>query len=397
MNVSATSTSPAPLPEAAGGTGDAAADAYFEACLGIRAAALLAPIEGTAPAGPWLRGAPGYRRIEQARRSDDATLPMGPWAVELKHADWPQVSTLGTELLATASKDLQLAAWLLEAEVHQRGFQALAPCLQLIRALCARWWPLLHPLVDDDGDFEARANIVRWINEKLPTALSLVPLVSHGERVASWSQWELAHHYERIRAAHGDLPEEAREAATLDALHALLAGMPPDVLVASHAELAAARAAIEDLEHELRARMHDQAPSLGKLDGLLARAQAPLRAEVVRRGGSLERAQEDAPPDDATGQAEDSAGDAAVTSPHVATVASDDREAAYRQLAAIAEVLVRVEPHSPVPYLLRRAVEWGRLDASALYHELFLKAGGQISIFELLGLDGGDAPSGDAS
>ena len=36
------------------------------------------------------------------------------------------------------------------------------------------------------------------------------------------------------------------------------------------------------------------------------------------------------------------------------------REEAYRQLLLIAEYLARTEPHSPVPYLIRRGVEWGK-------------------------------------
>ena len=38
---------------------------------------------------------------------------------------------------------------------------------------------------------------------------------------------------------------------------------------------------------------------------------------------------------------------------------------------------------------------WGRMDTRALYQELFLEKGGQINVFELLGLDPGHA-SGQA-
>jgi type VI secretion system protein ImpA len=39
--------------------------------------------------------------------------------------------------------------------------------------------------------------------------------------------------------------------------------------------------------------------------------------------------------------------------------APSDRDAAYRALAEIAAFLRRVEPHSPTPYLIERAVRWG--------------------------------------
>ena len=45
------------------------------------------------------------------------------------------------------------------------------------------------------------------------------------------------------------------------------------------------------------------------------------------------------------------------------------REEAYRQLLLIAEYLARTEPHSPVPYLIRRGVEWGNKPLSELLGE----------------------------
>jgi type VI secretion system protein ImpA len=45
---------------------------------------------------------------------------------------------------------------------------------------------------------------------------------------------------------------------------------------------------------------------------------------------------------------------------------------------------MQVEPHSPVPYLIRRAVAWGQLNAAELYQEVFQKSGGRIDVFDLL-------------
>jgi type VI secretion system protein ImpA len=46
------------------------------------------------------------------------------------------------------------------------------------------------------------------------------------------------------------------------------------------------------------------------------------------------------------------------------------RDAAYRQLAEVAAALERLEPHSPVPYLIRRAVELRALRFPELVEEL---------------------------
>ncbi|MDE2154556.1 MAG: type VI secretion system protein TssA [Xanthomonadaceae bacterium] len=359
-------------------------DGYFGRYLGVALEQLLAPIDGMHPAGLPVYGTMAYRMVEQARRGDDATLPMGAWAVDLKRPNWPKVSSSIIKVLGGTAKDLQLASWLLEAEIQQRGFAALAPCMTLLRGLCDVWWDALHPQ-PDNGDFDARINIVRWMNEKLLAPLSLIPLIGDGEQVASWSQWELAHYHERLRAMHGELPEEARGAATIKDLRELLCAAPLTDLRERHAELAMARTALADLEESLRGHLGSDAPSLGKLDDLLARVQGPLRGEMARRGVPLLREAE------AAVDADDGhaiAMECDEEQPDPSDEALPDREAAYRTLADIAEFLAHIEPHSPVPYLIRRAVSWGRLDAAALYRELFVKSNGQIGVIDLLGLDG---------
>lgn len=51
---------------------------------------------------------------------------------------------------------------------------------------------------------------------------------------------------------------------------------------------------------------------------------------------------------------------------------------------------MRIEPHNPTPYLLQRAVQWGRLDTSELYQEIFVRSGGILNILELLGMEAPD-------
>jgi type VI secretion system ImpA family protein len=345
---------------------------YFEEHLGMSLARLLAPIDAITAAGLSVRGSMMYRMVEQARKGDDATLPMGSWAVELKRANWPKVSRLIGEILTGSAKDLQLASWLLEAEIQQRGYAAIAPCIVLMHGLCETCWDGLHPQ-GDRGDFDARINIVRWVNEKLLRTLSLVPLIGEDDQSASWSDWELAHHYERLGAANGELPPEAEDAATLDDLHRLLASARLGELRDRYAELMAAHGAIEAFEQCLRRQLAQEAPTLSKLDALLTSVQAPIRAELSRREASLPRSSMEVHPDD---DDDDEAG---------AESDLNDRDRAYGVLADIAEFLARIEPHSPVPYLLRRAVAWGGMDAAALHKELYGKNNGQISVADLFG------------
>ena len=82
---------------------------------------LLNPIPGADPAGADLRYDPVYDKIKEARQQDD-DAPQGDWQRQRKVADFALVAKLAGDALAGRSKDLQLAAWLTEAQLHREGF-----------------------------------------------------------------------------------------------------------------------------------------------------------------------------------------------------------------------------------------------------------------------------------
>jgi type VI secretion system protein ImpA len=62
------------------------------------------------------------------------------------------------------------------------------------------------------------------------------------------------------------------------------------------------------------------------------------------------------------------------------------RADAYRQLEGIANFLQSIEPHSPTPYLVRRAVSWGRMPLPELMQEVLREEGDLNRLFKVLGL-----------
>ena len=82
---------------------------------------LLNPVPGENPCGENLRYAAVYDKIKEARREDD-DVPQGDWQYERKTADYPLVVKLAGEVLATKSKDLQIAVWLTEALMKTESF-----------------------------------------------------------------------------------------------------------------------------------------------------------------------------------------------------------------------------------------------------------------------------------
>ena len=155
----------------------------------IDLAALLAPLPGDNPAGEDMRYQPLYDAIKEARRADDL-LDRGDWGRELKTADWDTVITLATEALSQKTKDLMIAAWLMEALLTTEGFAGVKTGLALLEGLLGAFWDHVYPLAED-GDLDYRCGPLEFVNDKLTLLIRTVPLTdSRMGPGYSWLQWQ---------------------------------------------------------------------------------------------------------------------------------------------------------------------------------------------------------------
>jgi type VI secretion system protein ImpA len=358
---------------------------YFGERLGCSLENLLDPIDAGNPAGYSVKGNGVYNTIQNARREDDASLPLGPWEHKLKRADWPVVSRVATEALCSKSKDLQVAVWLLEAQVHQHGFVAVAPGLLLIDGLLRTYWHELYPRDAESGG-EHRANILRSLNNKLPMVLKQLALTCSGTQTDyRLIDWELALHQERLAASTASATETDNDVPDLKTIGAAMAATPLAWYQQLHQQLRDAISLIDRLREAVDFHFAEHEPSFSTLSGLLCQLESLIDSELRRRGVKV------VGESSFSGESEGaSALSLAVEVSHgagSALSAIGDRQQAYAQLEQLAEALLLMDPHSPAPYLVRRAIEWGRLNTAELYHEVFIKLGGQLNIFELLGLE----------
>src|SRR5271165_7344488 len=100
---------------------------------------LLIPIEGPNPSGANLRYDPVYDKIKEARREEDQPPP-GMTERDRKVPDNLLVIKLATDLFTKKTKDLQVAAWLTEAWLKQKGFGGLKDGLALCLGLVDKFW-----------------------------------------------------------------------------------------------------------------------------------------------------------------------------------------------------------------------------------------------------------------
>ncbi|HSU13838.1 type VI secretion system protein TssA [Longimicrobium sp.] len=368
------------------------------------------PISAEKPAGEWLRYDPVYGQLREARREDDATVPQGQWTRELKRADWNGVAALCLEVLEKRSRDLQVAAWLMEAWIRQRGFGGARDAMALMAAMCqAQWESLFPPLEPDDAD--ARNAPFVWVNEKLSILLTLVPITA--PETADSERYDWADLQEALRREaraegapaptprRGDPPPEAAEGPTRTRFAASVSLTPAAFYGALAADTAGAHAAAARLQEILDARLGKDGPTLGRLLETLRQVAAwaadeaeARRVEAVSAALPAWAASETArkaaaavpslpawaasAPEPAAPTEEPMDAPALVPAPPAfaprAAGPVNSREEAYRRLGEAAEYLMRTEPHSPTPYLVRRAVAWGGKSLADLIEE-FLRDG----------------------
>lgn len=374
-----------------------APDAYFQPDL----APLVAALEGAdGPAGPSLRYDPVYAQIREARAQDDPSLPMGEWTRPLKKADWRATETLCTDLLAGRSKDLQVAGWLAEAWVHRHAVQGLRAGAQLLHALADGFWDGVHPRIDD-GDTDTRAAPLVWANDTLAQTLLLhVPLVPWPDGAPPFINlydWQRAVTSE-FGGAGARAGAQGAPASRADILEQ--AGRDPWTLVALDESLVQASAAWDALTAALDARLGPGAPSLSKVAETLTQLRQAVRsllgANDPRDAPILTDEYAPAAPDPQTLPQHTPTLDTMSDAPPPATPAEPalpapdgaiaSRAEAYRLLERVADYLQRTEPHSPTPYLVKRAVAWGRLPLPELMQEVLREEGDLNRYFSMLGL-----------
>jgi type VI secretion system protein ImpA len=356
---------------------------------------LLAPLTGAEPAGRWMRYERTFTDIARLREEDNPLLPMGEWERPLVKADWRKVAQACIQLLDQETKDFQVAAWLCDAWTRTSGLQGLHAGLNLITGMAERYWTSAWPAMEDD-DAERRVAPFVWMNANLPLTLRLSTLllrpVLHRETAVTLLDWERAPSADDAKAQEGEQRNrrEIRESVK-----------PADGEWLKAIDLCSdeALATLERLSHLLDKQLAAASPSLSKLaDAITSLRQAtqsllkelPPPVETMQANSSSDSGTSAAAADSIHPQAipveEQARSTRAGAEINLDITAIGDREQAYAALMSIAVYLQRIEPHSPTPYLIQRAVELGQLNLPDMIRDVSASAGSLDKFFELLGI-----------
>ena len=368
---------------------------------------LLKPIPGPDPAGVSLRHETIYQRIAEARREEDPNLSQGEWQRAIKKADWHAVDNLCRDVLAHQSKDIQIAAWLTEAWLHLEGLDGLTRGITLLECLCQDYWTNIHPRVED-GDIEYRVGPFQWLNENLGLAISLNLNITEStsdlaEGGLTLAKWEDVLRTENLIRKDVNLEKILGASGKPDrSIFMTAVSLTPPVFFKSlFNQLETSKKAVEKLEAVLVQKLLQDSPGLTRIRSVLetiarlarefggAGTPGPTEniegALPVKTRASPQASSTDVganPMDQRKTMESDAIND------DVSTVLPSirSREEAYRKLTEVADYLLRTEPHSPTPYLVMRAVNWGKMPLSELLQELAAGEGDLARIYTLLGM-----------
>lgn len=326
---------------------------------------LLQPIDGENSSGESLRYSGIYDEIAEARRADD-TLNRGDWQEELKVADYRKVIELAVPALKDRSKDLQIAAWLSEALIKQYGFIGLRDSMKLLTGLQDRFWDTVHPEIDE-GDMTGRANAIAWFDTQASLSVMAVPFTGGGGY--SYLDWEDSKIYEfpdNIELL--DTAEQVRLnelKAQAETQRKVTGEMWRKAIAATRrAEVEVTNFAVEECWKELSElnRVIEEKYDRNQMPGLSGFKKA-LDAVHTQIKKLLEekRAEEPDESDEPAGDETVVDADGTVRTVASATGAIQNRRDALKRLAEIADFFQKTEPHSPISYIVTRAVKWGNM------------------------------------
>jgi type VI secretion system protein ImpA len=301
---------------------------------------LIAPIPGDNPAGANL----DYelrRKLDEFRTEfDPAQYGEGSPEREQpkREANWAGVIEQTKSMLSKKSKHILYAARLAEAITMAHSFAGVRDGIKLLRLMFVECWDRMMPPIEEAGDEAARVAQVNWLGDPtsgafFPTKIRKLAMFSSGGTPLSWQSW---------KDGQGDF-ESGADAAPMERCQLLVD------------DISAAIEEVRSFDTVAQEKVPAEPPELGEVSRALNDCLVLARQALARKQGM-----------DTGVPGEEGAAGSATPGAAGGTAQVANREGVYREIDRLAGLLERLEPHSPVPMLLRRAIRLGPLK----FHEL---------------------------
>ena len=359
----------------------------------IQIDSLLQPISEDNTVGDDIRKDPSptspYYTIKDARNAARAAERNNMFDGNKSEADehWRKILKLAPDILQNLSKDLEIASWFTEALIRRYGFQGLRDGFKLIHGLIEQYWDNLYPLPDEDG-LETRVASLSGLNGEGAEGVLIAPIrnveITQGSEPAPFSYWK----YQQALEVEKIIDEESK-AEKVKKL-----GFSTEDVERAVAE--SSESFFLNIRDDVSEAITTYRETGRMLDDFCGINDSPPNSNIINILedclGTINHIAKDKMPaeDVAENSAADIAGDSsaksATDSPVQTTGAVTSRAEAFKKLTEISEFFRKTEPHSPISYILERAVKWGDMPLKDLIKELIPDSSARDTYGSLTGI-----------
>lgn len=356
--------------------------------------ALISPFEGEHPAGHDLRADNAhdslYQQIKTARsdaRTAERLRDSGGDEARAARPDWQVVLKSSWQALAEHSKDLEIAAYLIEALIREQGFAGLRDGFRVVRELVERDWEHLHPQASDH-DVASRVAHLAGLNGvgsegTLIRPILMSPITSVGQ-TGAFSTADYLQAQQLIGLDAAELERRVADGSiSMDQLLSAVGETPIEFFQQLREDILQCRQEYDLMCQALDETCGEHSPHSSNIREALETchqvvnylAGEPLPADEPNEGASANPVMD--------------ADQGMATTPRLPLRPLQNREEALQTLELVAAYFRRTEPHSPLSYAADRLARWGRLSLPELLNELVPDPHARDYVNSMVGMDDG--------
>ena len=332
---------------------------------------LIAPIDGSHHGvGEDLMFDPRIDAIVAARQEDDPLLAQGNWVTELKVADWGFVKNQCAELLSDTSKDMKLALWYVDALSHTDHLAGISQGLSLLQALNDEYWLTMYPPLDGEEDsMDIRAGLLSWFVKALTDDIKQLSLADTKLESYDYNYYLTARDHDKQRQQNPD--SETSNQLTLSDYNHAIKNSSEAWQQALMSNLNRVTEQWQDLTDQLNDLMGMDAPVFAPVTDLLVALTQHLRPLIPEYADTTNSISQEGVADTVGSEGDNEStmldGNKSLASTKNVILTDfnpsnrdhqSNRRQALKLLAQIQEYFATNEPHSPVTFLLGRAIDW---------------------------------------
>lgn len=306
-----------------------------------------------------------------------------------KKANWSVVQEQAISILNQQSKDLEIAVWLTEALLREYSFAGLKEGFQLIKSLIENFRDDLFPLPDEDGIFTRLASLISLNGEEnigtLIVPIAITPL-TQGNTVGPFALWQYQQAMELLKISDPDkrIQRIANGAITLDDFMKATAETSTTFIETTLQDLKSCISEYKAINCLLEEKYEYHAPPcsriIAELNACIDCLESTTKNIFKNNNPSLELKADN---NFTTSASNNFKNNSSLSNNH----AEFNRHNALTALVDIANFFRRSEPHSPIPYMLERIVQWGEMSLPQLLKILIIDEQARGHVSNLTGIN----------